>query len=145
MIADFLKRLAAPQTEPIDQTDARLALSALLVRVARTDGDYATNEIARIDRILAARYNLDTSAAQALRAEAEAVEASAPDTVRFTRAIKDAVAYEDRLAVIEALWQVALADGERDAEEDAIVRMVSSFLGVNDRDSALARQRVAQA
>ena len=145
MIADFLKRLTAPDPAPLDQSDARLALAALLLRVARTDGDYSTGEIARIDRILAARYALNDAAAKSLRAEAEAVEASAPDTVRFTRAIKDAVAYEDRVAVIEALWQVALADGERDAAEDAILRMAANFLGINDRDSALARQRVGRA
>ena len=143
MIADFFRRLTAPQTESLAPDDARLALSALLVRVARTDGDYAADEITRIDRILAARYGLDATGARALRAEAEAVEAEAPDTVRFTSAIRDAVAYEDRVAVIEALWQVALADGQRDADEDAILRLVTRFLGVNDRDSALVRQRVA--
>ncbi|MDH5798542.1 MAG: TerB family tellurite resistance protein, partial [Paracoccaceae bacterium] len=50
--------------------------------------------------------------------------------------------YEDRLGVIEALWSVVLADGRRDHEEDALLRLVSNLLGVNDRDSALARQRV---
>ena len=39
------------------------------------------------------------------------LEAEAPDTVRFTRALKEAVAHEDRAALIEALWAVALADG----------------------------------
>jgi uncharacterized tellurite resistance protein B-like protein len=65
--------------------------------------------------------------------------------VRFTRAIKDRVAYEDRIAVVEALWQVALADGNRDAEEDALLRLVVSLLGVTDVDSASARRRVMQA
>ncbi len=46
--------------------------------------------------------------------------------------------------MIEALWQVALADGERDAQEDALLRLVSKFLGINDMDSARARQRVAK-
>jgi uncharacterized tellurite resistance protein B-like protein len=62
--------------------------------------------------------------------------------VRFTRAIKDAVAYDDREAVIEALWDVTLADGVRDHDEETLVRLVSNLLGVTDRDSALARQRV---
>jgi len=78
-----------------------------------------------------------------LRQDAETLESEAPDTIRFTRAIKDAVAYEDRLAVIESLWQVVLADGAREDEEDALLRLVSSLLGINDRDSALARQRVS--
>ena len=73
------------------------------------------------------------------------MEAEAPDTVRFTRAIKDAVRYEDRIGVIEALWQVVLADGKRDASEDSLLRLSASLLGVNDRDSALARQRAEAA
>ena len=44
--------------------------------------------------------------------------------------------------MIEALWSVVLADGERDAEEDSLLRLVSHLLGVNDRVSALARKRV---
>ena len=39
-----------------------------------------------------------------------------------------------------ALWQVVLADGERDHEEDALMRLLASLLGVNDRDSAIARK-----
>jgi uncharacterized tellurite resistance protein B-like protein len=44
--------------------------------------------------------------------------------------------------VVEALWDVALADGIRDAQEEALIRLAANLLGVNDRDSALARQRV---
>ena len=47
-----------------------------------------------------------------------------------------------REAVIEALWDVVLANGERDQEEDALLRLVAPMLGVNDRDSNLVRQRV---
>lgn len=144
MFADFLKRLTQPSPAPLTDSDARLALAALLVRVARADHDYAPEEKMRIDRILMARYMLTETDATALRAEAETLESEAPDTVRFTKSIKDAVAYEDRLAVIEALWSVVLADGARDDHEDALLRMVANLLGINDRDSALARQRVAK-
>lgn len=142
MFADFLKRLTTPSPDPLPDSDARLALTALLVRVARSDGHYAASEIAQIDLAIAQRYGLDTAATDALRAEAEALEAEAPDTVRFTRAIKAAVAYEDRLAVIEALWAVVLADGSRANEEDALLRMVAALLGIEDMDSNMARKRV---
>ena len=142
MFADFLKRLTAPAPTQLPDQDARLALTALLVRVARTDGQYDVEEMARIDAITAARYGLDSALSRALRNDAEQLETEAPDTVRFTRAIKEAVDYEDRVGVIEALWQVALADGERSQEEDTVLRLVANLLGVSDRDSALARQRV---
>ena len=114
----------------------------MFVQIARADGDYAEAEMARIDRLLASRYRLSGFEAVALRQEAERLEHEAPDTVRFTRAIKDHVGYEDRVGVIEAMWQVGLADGARDQNEDMVIRLVASLLGVTDRDSALARQRV---
>ena len=144
MFADFLKRLVDPGPEPLPDADARLALCALLVRVARADETYDQSEQDRIDRIAATRYGLSPFEASKLRREAEALEAEAPDTVRFTRAIKDAVPYEEREHVVESLWEIVLADGERDHEEDALMRLVAPMLGINDRDSALARQRAQQ-
>ena len=143
MFADLLRRLTDPAPERLPDADARLALGALLVRLARADGHYSPEEARRILRILRTRYALDEAEAEALRADCEVMEAEAPDTVRFTRAIKDAVSYEDREAVIEALWEIALADGQREAEEDALMRMVAPMLGVSDPDSARARQRAA--
>ena len=126
----------------LPEPDARLALAALLVRIAKSDGDYAAEERAMIDNILKTQHSLSPFEVAKLHREAEELEAEAPDTVRFTRAIKTAVDYEDRMHVIEALWKVALADGVRDHEEDALLRLVAPMLGINDRDSALARQRV---
>jgi len=142
MFGEFLKRLTQSDPAPLPDSDARLALTALLVRVARTDGHMADAESHKIDRIVKSRYSLGDAEAADLRAQADILESEAPDTVRFTRAIKDAVPYEDRMGVVEALWEVVLADGIRDHEEDALLRLVASLLGINDRDSALARQRV---
>ena len=141
MFADFLRRLTAPDPEPLPDTDARLALTALLVRIARSDHDYAAAEIAQIDKIISARYSLSASDAATLRAEAETLESEAPDTVRFTRAIKDVVDYENRRAVVEAMWQVVLADGGRADAENALMRLTASLLGVSDMDSNIARKR----
>ncbi|MDA8768134.1 TerB family tellurite resistance protein [Planktomarina temperata] len=117
------------------------AMAALMVRIAKSDDEYSAAEIARIDAVLGLLYKLTADQAANLRQTAEALEAEAPDTVRFTRAIKEEVPYEERFNVVRALWQVVLADGARDAEEDALMRLLASLLGVNDRDSALARQQ----
>ena len=123
------------------EINASQAMAALMVRIAKSDDDYAITECERIDAILSVLYSLSAAEASALRLQAETLEANAPDTVRFTRAIKEEVPYEERFDVVRALWQVVLADGERDHEEDALMRLLASLLGVNDRDSAIARQR----
>jgi uncharacterized tellurite resistance protein B-like protein len=145
MFNAFLSRLLAPTTDRLPEPDADLALAALLVRLARADGDYADVEVARIDKILAKRHKLTPAAAAALRTQAETLEQEAPDTVRFTRAIKDVTALENRAELLQAMWSVALADHARDAEEDQLIRLVANLLGLTDQQSALARQRAAQA
>lgn len=138
---DLLRRLLAPEPARLAEPDAKLALAALLVRVARTDGLYAAEEVERIDRVLARHHGLDPFAAARLRTEAEEVEREAPDTVRFTRALKEATALEDRAELMTALWSVALADGLRGADEDRLMRLVANLLGLTDVESALARQK----
>ncbi len=47
----------------------------------------------------------------------------------------------ERVAFIEALWQIAYADGSLDAYEDHFVRMMAHLLYVPNTDCVLARNR----
>jgi uncharacterized tellurite resistance protein B-like protein len=139
VFGSFLKSLLDPNPKQLDTLEEQLALAAMLVRLARADEVYQQAEKDRIISVLARMYDLAPNEAQDLCHRGEALEAEAPDTVKFTSALKEAVAYEDRIKIITALWEVALADNERNADEDALVRLVSSLLGVSDVDSATAR------
>ncbi|SDW32016.1 Uncharacterized conserved protein, tellurite resistance protein B (TerB) family [Albimonas donghaensis] len=145
MLRSLLAFLSAPESEAaLPEDESRLALAALMVRAARADGDYEGREREVILSALAERHGLSAAGAESLLAEAERAEAAAPDTVRFTRALKRAVPIEARAGLLEAIWSVALADGRRDPEEDAFLRQLAPLLGVEDRDSALARRRAAR-
>jgi uncharacterized tellurite resistance protein B-like protein len=140
---DLFQRLVGRKTDdPPSEADERTALAALLVEAAHADGTYDAEESARIARVLAARFGLSSAAAAALRAEGEAAQAAAVDLVRFTRAVKDAVAHEDRVGVIEAVWEVIYADGVREMHESALIRKLCGLLHIEDREAGLARQRV---
>lgn len=139
MIGNLLRHLAnPPRALPADE--ARVALAALMVRLSRSDGSYSAAERRRIDAALGHQYRLAPDAAAAIRMEAERLEEAAQDTVQFTRLVKDAVPYEERTGVVEALWRVAATDGIN-ADEHGLMRLVASLLGVSDVDSGLARQR----
>ncbi|ARC35713.1 hypothetical protein A6J80_04345 [Paracoccus yeei] len=144
MFRNLLSRLfaTAPLHAPLSSSDAEVAVAALLVRIARADDRYSDAEKTRIETILARWHGLDRQQASERRVAAEMIEAEAPDTVRFTRTIKERVGIEDRRDVVAALWEIALSDGQRSAEEESLVRLVSGLLGVNDRDSALVRRQI---
>ena len=140
MLSKVLNALLSPAA-PRDTPAPELALAALLVRPGRAGGRYGHAEQRRIEQVLGRILSLPPAEATRLRHQGEIAEAEAADSVRFTRAIKDAWPPEDRPALIGAMWEVALADGSRDSDEDAEIRLAASLLGVTDRDSALARQR----
>ncbi len=122
--------------------DGRLAIASVLVMAARADGRYEAAEGAMIDRVLMTRFKLSADQARGLREEGESAEAEAVDIYQFTKAIKEAIPYDDRLAVVEELWGVILSDGERDPFEDTLMRQIVDRLGLSPMDSALARQKM---
>lgn len=146
MFRNLLNRLFNddPQPQPLASPDAEVAIAALLVRVARSDAHYEEAERQRIDQILARRRGLTSEEAAERRTAAEMIEAEAPDTVRFTRQVKERIALDDRVDVIGSMWETAYADATRASDEESLIRLVAGLLGVPDRDSALVRQKVLQ-
>lgn len=144
MILDRIRALfGGTATEPLPEPDARLALGALLVRVAKSDAHYRFDEIAQIDRILALRNALNPVEAAKMRATCEKIEAEAPETETFAALIRENVAYAERVGAVQALWQVVLADGVRHENEEALVSLIEGTLGVSRTDSAAARAEVS--
>ncbi len=141
---EWMRGLFAPaRSKAAAQTPSgETALVALLVRAARANDDYDSRQIAAIDAVMGRRFAQGPFEGAALRRKAEALEAATGDTVHLTRAIKDILPLEERPALLEDLWEVILADGKRHDAESGMMRLVSNLLGLNDRDSAFARQRV---
>jgi uncharacterized tellurite resistance protein B-like protein len=139
----FLRRLLMSTGHAeLQPEDARLAIASVLVMAARADGKYEADEEAMIDRVLMARFGLTEALAKGLRDEGEQAEAEAIDIYQFTKAIRASIPHDDRLAIVEELWRVVLADGVRDPHEDTLMRQIVDRLGLSPMDSALARQKV---
>lgn len=145
MLERLLRRFAgAPKEEPLPELDARLAVGALLVRLAKADADYAFEEIAQIDKLLAERQDLSPIEAAKLRATCEKLEAAAPDTKTFTAMVQEDVSYAERAALFDALWLVSVADRALRPEEEAFLAEAAQALAIrkDDADAAAAFHKV---
>jgi uncharacterized tellurite resistance protein B-like protein len=120
--------------------DPAAAAAALLVEAALTDGIYADIESDRISMILLESFGFDAARADALLAEGEALAEEAVGAHEFTKHVKK-LPMEQRLKIVEGLYYVALADGDKCAYEDAFIRHVSSLLHIADVPRAGARKR----
>ncbi len=121
--------------------DAELALGALLVRVAQSDRDYQIEEISLIDRILAQQFQHSPIEAAKIRATCEKLQAAAPETDTFASLIRTTTGIEMRLAALDALWQVVLADGQQQANELRIVEEARLAMGLSRSQNETARAR----
>ncbi|MFD0858541.1 tellurite resistance TerB family protein [Roseovarius aquimarinus] len=144
MLARILDLFKGHAPDPLPEPDARLALGALMVRVAKSDGDYRAVEIGRIDKLLARMNGLGPVDAAKMRATCEKIEAEAPSTKKFALLIRETVSPEARIEAHEALWQIMLADGLPSDEEMAIVLQVREALGLSRAECDAARGRMAR-
>lgn len=141
-MASFFSRLLGRKEEPSmpGPSGPEAAAAALLVEAALSDGIYADLESDRIALILLESFNFDAEKADAILAEGEMLAEEAVGAHEFTKHVKQ-LPVEQRAAIIEGLFLVALADGEKCAIEDAFIRHVASLLYVDDVSRAKARQR----
>ncbi len=131
-----------PSVPPaLPDPDAELALGALLVRVAQSDRAYLLEEISLIDRILARLYQHNAIEAAKVRATCEKLHAAAPETDTFGRLIRETTGLEERLAALDALWEVVLADGYEHEGEITIIEDARKAMGLSYADSQKARER----
>ena len=139
MLSRILHALSSPKPDPLPEPDEKLALGALMVRVAKSDHAYRFEEISRIDRLLTRLFGLNPVEAAKMRATCEKLEHEAPETDHFARVIRETTTFQARLDALEAMWEVLLADGVRRDEEVAVIKAARIAMGLSESDSDTAR------
>ncbi len=143
MLARIKSLLAPAPAEPpaTAHDEVALAAAALLVIAAQQDGLMCGAERTRIAALLAARFGLDEAEVADLVAEAERRVGDAAQILPFTRAIKDRFTPEQRVEMVEMLWEVVYADGVLCDHQAALMRRIGGLIYVPDRDRGEARRR----
>ncbi len=143
-LLDRLKRMLEPDAAAASPGGDQLQLAAavLLVEAARMDAEFEADERAHIETLLARRFGLDAAESRELLALAERTAANSVEWQGYTRVIKDHLEPDDRIQVIEMLWEVAYADGQLHDYEASLLRRIAGLLYVSDYDSGEARKRV---
>jgi uncharacterized tellurite resistance protein B-like protein len=124
------------------QEALQLALAALLIEAANSDDRFDQTERGVISRLLESRFDLARPDADELLAAGETAASESAELFHFTRVVNERLAFEERVELIEMLWEVAYADGVLDEYEDSLLRRVGGLIYVPDRERGEARQRV---
>jgi uncharacterized tellurite resistance protein B-like protein len=125
------------------QDELRLAVVGLLSEAAMLDGEFTEPERKRLIELTQRHFGMSAEDARQLVAEAREHAENAVDLYVFTRRIIRGFDEAERLRLIEMLWEIVYADGRMDDLEANLLRRVAGLLGISDRETGLARQRVA--
>jgi uncharacterized tellurite resistance protein B-like protein len=124
------------------EDDYRLAAAAMLVHAAAIDGEMSQSERDELHAVIKQRFELDDVATDDLIAKATAAEHEAVDLYHFTHLLNRALDEAGRAKIVEMMWQIVYADGQRDELEDNLIWRAADLLGVSPQERIALRQRV---
>ncbi len=122
--------LASPLGTMSPDHRLQLATAVLLVEVMRADTTLGAAERASVLGALKRKFDLADDELARLLELAETTAHGATDFHAFTSALNDRLNFEEKVRVVEAMWDVAYADGELAAHEQHVLWRVADLLHV---------------
>lgn len=123
----------------------QVATCALLLEIAKADSHLHDLEDLLLRDLLERKFNLGPEAVAELIEFAEGARMNSSDLYHFARDINNNFTLEEKLAVMEALWQLVYADGVLDRYEDALVGQIAGLLRLSHRQMIDAKLKVLAA
>jgi len=122
-----------------------LAAAVLLVEVMRSDAEISEHERSAVLSVLQARFHLSDDEGARLLELAHQAAHGATDYFQFTSKINDSFDMDQKIVLVEQMWQVAYADGVLTAHENHVMRRLSDLLHVPHGAYVSAKMRARQA
>ena len=136
-----LKKENENKSNSVDQ-EGRLACAALMTRAAWLDGTLDKVEENALRDLMMKRFEISAEEADEILKAAMADLDKSNDLYKYTKDLRDNFDADERLKLIEMIWEVVYADGVLHDFEATLMRRLAGLLYVDDRDSGEAKKRV---
>ena len=126
----FFEKAESRESSEFDA--AQLAVASLMITTAKHDGIFDEIEKEEILKLLNNYYKLTDESLNNLYQESNSIVDNANDIHQFTSKINSSLDENEKLAIIEMLWRIIIADGRIDDYENALIRKLSGLLYIDD-------------
>lgn len=137
---DFFKKVFGEQPEEsysnlggVQHHDPRIAACALLLEMAHVDGVFTGQEKENLLSLLKSEYGLSLADANEMIKTAEEELSNSLDLWKFADMINDNFSEDEKLRVVELLWELVYADGKLDKHEDYLIHKLGHLLRITHR------------
>ena len=140
----FIRHLECDRESDPDSRDheIRSATAALMIEIGLADSHIQKEEWRLIRQSLQDRFRLSSEDTEELIAIAESEIDHSVSLYEFTRLLNERLSRDERIRIIEMLWQVAYADNVLDKYEEYYIRKIADLLYIAHGDYIKAKLRV---
>ncbi len=120
----------------------QLASAALMVEMLHADDEISTSEEEKLQDILIQRFEISNAEIKSLIDLAHAEKHEATDYFAFTSLLNEHYSQQQKITLVEDLWQLAYADNELDKYEEHLLRRLADLLHVPHQDFMRTKHKV---
>ena len=117
----------------------RVATAVLLVEIARADFVVEASERERLRQLLRRQFQLSDEELEALLEEAESDADRLVSIQHVTRLLNEHYDHAMKRRVVEMMWQLVYADGDKSHYEEHLIRQVADLLYLSQGEFIQAR------
>lgn len=143
-IQDYFQNQFAVTDSTHTEHQLQLATAALLIEMTRADHRRDEAEMLAVQRTLKRVFSIDDTSLNKLLELAEAEAADMTSYYEFSSLIKNGFEYQERVKVIEMLWEVAYADDTIDKYEEHMIRKIAGLLYIKREDIVASKYRAIE-
>ena len=142
LIDKFFGKRESESAGSVDKEhDLRVATCAVMLEIANIDGEFSAEERKRIVSFLESHFGLSAEIAQELIEKAGEELENSIDLWSFTNRINQNYNLEDKIGIVEMIWEIVFADDRMDMHEDYLMKKLGKLLRLSHKDLMDAKMK----
>ena len=117
-----------------------IKIAALLIHAAKIDQEYSSKEEEIIKETLL-KIGAEKNDLKKIVSEAKKIEENSNQILNFTKEVKT-MADENKIKIIEALWQIIYSNNEADIYETSLMRRLAGLLYIDNKIMADIKDKI---
>ncbi len=142
---EYLRKVLSPeQSQQFSQeivTSAKavtekyqVATAALLIEMAKADGDFSDHERNRIFKLLQNDFELDDECVNELLELSKQKVKDSISVYEFSSVINNSFTQQEKIELMKNLWRIIYENGKLDSHEDQLIKIIGSTLNLEHKD-----------
>ena len=122
----------------------QLASAALMVEMMHVDEQVTIEEDEKLRQLIKQRFSLEDTEIEELIELAHDEKHQATDYFSFTSLLNEHYSQQQKIKLVEDMWQLAYADNELDKYEEHLLRRLAELLHVPHHDFIRTKHKIIE-